>query len=306
MSAQPMIVGAGLAGLLAAHAWPRAQVLEARPRPEAIHKAVLRFRSRAASVLTGIEFREVLVRKGIWSEGAAVAPSIRCANLYAQKVLGRLTGDRSIWNTEPATRYIAPPDFYEQMVGVVGSRIAWGEVVDFTLGKGPLVSTAPLPVTLAAVGYEAANQMNFHHADIHVERLRVKGADLFQTIYFPDAATGVYRASFTGDLLIAEGSRAITPQDLQQNVFPAFGLLPGWGNVEAVGPPSRQSYGKIAPLEDAPRKAAMYHLTVRHNVFSLGRFATWRNILLDDVVDDIAVIKRLMRADGYSLRKEAS
>jgi hypothetical protein len=30
----------------------------------------------------------------------------------------------------------------------------------------------------------------------------------------------------------------------------------------------------------------------------IGRFATWRNILLDDVVDDIAVIKRLMRHGG--------
>jgi len=36
-----------------------------------------------------------------------------------------------------------------------------------------------------------------------------------------------------------------------------------------------------------------------YNVYSLGRYATWRNILLDDVYHDINVIKQLMDSDGY-------
>ena len=106
----PTIVGAGLAGLIAAHAWPQATVLEAAPKPRAGHRALLRFRSEAVGRLTGIEFRRVTVRKGIWADGAYQHPAIRWANLYAQKVVNRLAGDRSIWNLETSERFIAPED----------------------------------------------------------------------------------------------------------------------------------------------------------------------------------------------------
>ena len=45
----------------------------------------------------------------------------------------------------------------------------------------------------------------------------------------------------------------------------------------------------------------MHKMTVDHGVYSLGRFATWRNILLDDVVKDIDVIKSMMGQDKYGL-----
>ena len=63
-----------------------------------------------------------------------------------------------------------------------------------------------------------------------------------------------------------------------------------------------QKYGKIAPIDEGKRKALIGHLSTEHNIYSLGRFATWRNLLLDDVVQDIAVIKRLMNSDGYARR----
>ena len=82
----PVIVGAGLAGLLAAHAWPGASLVEAAARPTEVHKAVLRFRTRNVANLVGIEFRAVRVHKGIWQSTKFVEPNIRSANLYAQKV----------------------------------------------------------------------------------------------------------------------------------------------------------------------------------------------------------------------------
>jgi hypothetical protein len=51
----------------------------------------------------------------------------------------------------------------------------------------------------------------------------------------------------------------------------------------------------------------LFRLTHEHNVFSLGRFATWRNILLDDVVDDIVQVKRLLKSSSaYDLRRAAA
>ena len=81
----------------------------------------------------------------------------------------------------------------------------------------------------------------------------------------------------------------------------SFGIdLSGAEQLEAV----EQKYGKIAPIDDAQRKRLLFRITHEHGLFSLGRFATWRNILLDDVVDDIAVIKRLARSGAaYDVHK---
>lgn len=297
------IIGAGLAGLIAAHAWPRATILEASPQPTVNHRALLRFRTDAVARLTGIEFRQVRVHKGIVMGGEFVQPSIRAANLYARKVLGHVKGDRSIWNLAPVDRYIAPDTLYEQLVVAASDRIHWGVQSDFTFNKsrGSVVSTAPLPVTLRAVGIE--HEVAFRRAGIRVLRWTVPGVELFQTIYFPDPDdTPVYRASFTGNTLIAElvQGDAVDDIDVLYDLGEAFGV-----NVmaaESLGE-VKQTYGKIEPISDAARKDFLFRLTHEHGIYSLGRFATWRNILLDDVVDDISVIKRLSHADSrYALK----
>lgn len=296
------IIGAGLAGLIAAHAWPRATIIEASPQPTANHRALLRFRTDAVARLTGIEFRQVRVHKGIVIDREFVQPSIRAANLYARKVLGRVKGDRSIWNLEPVDRYVAPDTLYEQLVVAASDRICWGTKADFQFGKADkVVSTAPLPVTLRAVGIEPA--VEFRRAGIRVLRWTVPNVDLFQTIYFPGDETPVYRASFTGNTLIAElaeGQRFLHETDVLEELGAAFGV--SVMAAESLGE-VKQTYGKIEPISDAARKDFLFRLTHEHGIYSLGRFATWRNILLDDVVDDISVIKRLSHADSrYALK----
>lgn len=297
----PIIVGAGLAGLIAAHAWPAAKLLEASPQPRAAHRALLRFRSEAVSRLTGIEFRRVRVHKGIWADDKFQSPGIRWANLYARKVLGRLAGERSIWNLDTVERFIAPDNLHEQLLDAVGARVEWGCAADFR-AKDLLISTAPMPVTLKALGIPAAPE--FVRSSIHVTRFRVPNADVFQTVYFPEPWLAVYRASITGDMLIVESVDSNLGEDDWTTVERAFGL--GWDaceRLEAV----EQKYGKIAPIDDSVRKQLLFELTHHHNIYSLGRFATWRNILLDDVVDDIVAIKKLLKtASAYDVRRAAA
>ena len=296
----PIIVGAGLAGLIAAHAWPTAQVLEAAPQPRSGHRALLRFRSEAVGRLTGIEFRKVTVRKGIWADLAFQQPAIRWANLYAQKVVGRLAGDRSIWNLDTVQRFIAPDNLYEQLLDSVGDRISWNTNASFGM-RQLLVSTAPLPVVLRQL--DIAAPVEFPRAPIHVTRWSVPGADVFQTVYFPERGIGLYRASITGSTLIAESVDPIEEDD-EKEIERAFGIALGnCERLEAV----EQKYGKIAPIDDAVRKQLLFRLTHEHNIYSLGRFATWRNILLDDVVDDITMIKKLLKANNaYDVRRAAT
>ena len=302
-----VIVGAGLAGLLAAHAWPGILLFErgsARPS----HRALLRFRSEEVSRLTGIEFRRVLVRKGIWSDGEFVQPSIAIANSYTLKVNGRIYGDRSIWNIEPVERYIAPPTFYEQMLDAVGSRIYWQH--PFSFSSAPLntviVSTAPLPVTMDAVCIPLSTLPPFRRAAIATVRIRLRDVHAHQTVYFPDEGLALYRASITDDTFILEFAGAPEDEEVDRGIeeaCAAFGVSPLLlGEVER----GSQEFGKIEPLADAARKATLYQLTTQRSIYSLGRFATWRNILLDDVVKDIAVIKRLIRASPYDQGRIAS
>lgn len=297
------IIGAGMAGLIAGHAWPMATILEAAPAPREMHKALLRFRSDAVSKLTGIEFRRVRVHKGIWSSGEFIQPNIRAANGYAQKVLGfdRISGDRSVWNIETVDRFIAPENFYEQLLDGVGMRVEWGVTGGFSRAA-PIVNTAPLPVALQAA--KIVTDQSFVRAGIKVRRWRIPNADVFQTIYFPDLWHGLYRASITKDLLIAEFAENTEDDDRwMQELCAAFNV-----RFDEVAEPletSEQRYGKIEPISDRERKKLLFELTQTHGIFSLGRFATWRNILLDDIVDDIAVIKRLLHANAYDLKMAA-
>ncbi len=292
------IVGAGLAGLIAAHAWPQARLHERGERPAQNHKALLRFRTDAVSRLTGIEFRKVRVRKGIWSRNQFVGPNIALANDYSRKCLGRLIGERSIWQLDPVDRFIAPDDFYAQLVESVGDRITWNSTYDWAASPEPVLSTAPLPVALKALNI--AHKLDFARSPITVQRFLVSNADVHQTVYFPDLSTPVYRASITGSMLIVESVGE--PDDgLPGCVVNAFALgLADTKPIESV----HQSYGKIAPVDDAARKALLFKLTHEHGIYSLGRFATWRNLLLDDLVDDIAVIKKLLRASTYDLHQQ--
>lgn len=293
-----MIVGAGLAGLIAAHAFPKLPIIEASPEPRENHKALLRFRSTAVSQLINIEFKPVHVRKGIWLDGAWVQPAIDICNQYSRKVLNRIS-DRSIWNLDPVTRYIAPENLHQQLIDAVGHRVSWSTAANFLDGK-PKISTAPLSVTLEQVGLRGTEKddLQFRRAAIRVWRYRVKNCNVYQTVYFPTRHHNVYRASITGDVLICESIGDWEPQSdfWLTDICCAFGINSDeLCAIETVS----QKYGKIAPIDEGRRKQLIARLTREFNIFSLGRFATWRNLLLDDVAHDVMVVKRLMSADQY-------
>src|SRR5579862_9801404 len=112
---EQQIFGAGLAGLIAACRFKNAEIFEASDRQEQ-HKALLRFRDKSVSELTGIPFKEVTVHKEIDYYGVTHHRcTIGFANMYARKVSGAIRG-RSIWNLDTVKRYIAPENLYDQLV----------------------------------------------------------------------------------------------------------------------------------------------------------------------------------------------
>lgn len=291
-----LILGAGLNGCLAAYKFPNADIIEYLPTPS-LHKAVLRFRSDAVSRLTGIPFKKVTVQKGVVVDGQFVQPNIKLCNLYSLKVTGR-AADRSISNLEQAERWIAPSDFHEQMIAHLHKRIEVGS--DYVPRKEhePIISTIPLPVLAGKIGIETPVSSSEKEAPIFIRLIDFPCADVYQTIYYPDAKTNVYRASMTGSQLIIEGIGQISSRDCMK-VIEDFGL---YGRQHTFGKDFTQQFGKFIPMDSTKRKKLMYELTKEHGIYSLGRHATWRKILLDDTVKDLDVIERLIQVDEYDLR----
>lgn len=295
-----IIVGAGIAGLMAANIFQRAHVFESGSEDQANHKAVLRFRSSAVGDAMGIDFRKVVVHKGLWHDGRFVAPTIQLANLYSKKVVQRLA-DRSVWKLDPVERFIAPEDFVHQLAERCSGRIDWNTAVESFDRKEPTITTIPMNVAMRIIPEAAPQDLvppEFSYAQIAVRRWHVPKADVFQTVYFSDPDTTLYRASMTGDLLIAEYMQAADDYDL----FQAFGLSEKDCRLHDR---NKQRYGKIAPIDERWRRAFILNASMQHNVYSLGRFATWRNILADDVLHDIYVIKRLLSGDQYGASRHS-
>lgn len=311
MTTKIKIIGAGLTGMIAAHIFPQAKVYESNTLDKMTpHKALLRFRSNAVEEVTGIPFRQVTVRKGIWgrrpynSHGCFIEPSIQAANAYSLKCTGKIL-PRSIWDIAPCQRWIAPDDFIELLQENLVGRIEYGKAFDFKSRAdmqelfhhdfNPVISTVPMGIVAQQIKQPMAPEFSFR--PVKVYRLDLgDDYDVHQTVYFPFSDTSVYRASITGSMLIVEVGLELGNMNLQP-VIDAFHLPElSLDDFSATS----QRYGKIAPIDDGWRRNFIHWLSDTLGIYSLGRFGTWRNILLDDTVHDCAVIKRLMFSDSYT------
>ncbi len=301
------IIGAGLAGLLAGALNPgKHTIYEAQGHLPNNHGAVLRFRSDEISKALGISFKKVQVTKAIWYGGKYKQPTPGIQNFYSLKVTEEL-GRRSIANIDPVTRWIAPIDFTYQLS--MRCNILFNHPFpEFGNSQDtPTISTMPMPVMIDHM-FDKPEYCwaEFKRQEIWTRTFLLSDCDLYQTIYFPGDETPIYRASITGNKLIAEYCcEPVTALgfDLQtmKYICEAFGINANHMVADTVAT-THQKYGKIIEIDHTVRRSIMAKLTHEYNIYSLGRYATWRNILLDDVYHDIFKIRDLMNLDDYSRR----
>jgi hypothetical protein len=134
----------------------------------------------------------------------------------------------------------------------------------------------------------------------------VSACDAFLTVYDANPNTLVTRASITGSQLIIESTTA--NEELGKAVLlRGLDLLGVSGarifNVET----QRQAYSKIAKIDEAKRKRFISWATVKHGVFSLGRFAVWKpGLLLDDVLGDAQrIVGWIKSGDLYTMTQQS-
>lgn len=304
LSAKVDVVGAGMAGLLAA-AMLRgrcAGVYEAAPELPNNHSAVLRFRSSVVADTLGIPFRAVQAMKAIapWRNpiADALAYSLKTNGTAALRSVASADGSIS-------QRFVAPEDLIERMAALVHAPMHFGESYPFWARKGsfPIVSTIPMPSLMAALQYPRRDRIEFSSRPGINVSATLAGCDAYCSLYVPDPAFPAARISLMGNRLVAECYVEKLPFSAELVAAEAAELLglsrEAVSSVEA----RQQKYAKILPIDEGERRRFIMWASDEHGIYSLGRFATWRpGLLLDDVVQDVRVIQRLIsnRAESYA------
>lgn len=315
-----IIIGAGMAGLLAGGMIrdENVTIIESSSTIPNNHSAVLRFRSHAVGDALDIEFKQVDMLKCIHHWRNTVADSLA----YSLKCNGSATL-RSILSADSSLnkRFIAPSDLVQRMVNRIGSKnIQLGKSYDFKeakTSKKPIISTIPMPTLMGILGWDEKPEFKYVHGfNINAT---VENCDAYVSVYVPDPVEIFNRVSLTGskmtiecslpdldvkeiNCLVQEYNSGIGTNEILREAKYALGIDNQKVSNVSI---SMQRYSKILPIDDNIRKRFIMWASEKFNIYSLGRFATWRpGLLLDDVVNDVRVIRKIIKNGSYDHKKQ--
>ena len=300
-----IVIGAGMAGLLAG-AMLRSdckRVIEAQGSIPNNHSAVLRFRSTVVADTLNIPFKEVRVMKAVqpWQNPVADAMAYSFKNTGTSSLRSIVSAQGNI-----ETRYISPPDFIQRMTDCVTAKFEFGKNIDKNYISGTdevIISTIPMPTLMSILGWKSSG-VSFSSVDGLNIKARVGKMDAYFSLYVPDPDYKGSRISVTGDELTIECPNA-KEVDADEIVYRASIII--GVSLERIKDvrSHEQKYAKILPIDDSHRKRFIIWATENYNVYSLGRFATWRpGLLLDDVVNDVRIICKLANGESsYDAKK---
>lgn len=306
------IVGAGMAGLLAAAMLRNrvGRVIERAPALPNNHSAVLRFRSTAVSDALNIPFKKVKVMRSVQSYGNPVANALA----YSFKCTGQATlRSISTLDTSVVERYIAPEDMIQQMADLCPPIDFSRDFKLDTFSHEPIISTIPMLTLMSLLNYPRRPSFSYH-GGVNVTAV-LPQVDAYATVYVPAPTSMISRISLEGSRIIIEVPRAtLTPVGhliskdglsansafLIDSALRCLGLIDFKPHVTDIKM-REQQYAKIAPIDENDRRAFILWATEVYNIYSLGRYATWRpGLLLDDVVNDVRVITRIIEGHNAS------
>ncbi len=300
-----------MAGLLAAGMLRKDchKVIEAKDSLPDNHSAVLRFKTSIVGDTLNIPFKKVKAVKAVHPWLNPVADVMA----YSKKTNGNYTL-RSITsaNGDLVERFIAPPNFPSKMAEAVQCEIVFGVKVGTNFLQSlsmPAISTLPMPVLMDLLPWDGPKPQ-FQSLEGWTVTAELPGCDMYCSLYIPDPLKIPYRVSINGSQLIIEttyrsdpGNEEILRDAILADAFEALGLR---GKTGFMNPKiQRQKFIKILPIDETVRRKFIIWASDNHNIFSLGRFATWRpGLLLDDVVNDVRVIQHIQKNSNYSHRSK--
>jgi hypothetical protein len=312
-----IIIGAGMAGLLAATVL-RSNcygIIEAQPELPSNHSAVLRFKSPIVGDTCNIPFRKVRALKSTlrWKNPLLDAMAYSNKSNGDYRLRSIITADDSV-----VERYVAPPDFTAQLVERLNCAIDFNCKANndwLVRTTGPIISTLPMPVLMDLLNYTGPRPAFKSINGVNV-MAKISDCNMHCSLYLPDPKLRPYRVSINGDRLIAEVSLLTAVEETDFHAVGSDERLADLWREHALNaleiPRDRtsdyshqfQSYMKILPIDEAARLRFIIWATEKFNIYSLGRFATWRPaVLLDDIVQDVRLIQRMVGMSNYEQRK---
>jgi len=315
------IIGAGISGLIAEGAFAKdpdneITIFDHKKTSHALsgHKAVMRLRNDKIKNFIDCKLKKIAVYKAVYHEGKIYdKPNILLNNLYSLKAYGSL-GERSLLSLGRVERYLigsfnkqslitkAEVKRIDKRLDRKGALVLSGDNFQFPenfFDYDICISTMPMPLLLRAI--DGSYNVEFKYIPIYVNTalLKIK-SDVHQTLYFTNRDKSVpYRVTIEGDQIIAESIEPITGTEFNK-CLNAFGL--SWDHIDSMSfTGHEQKMGKLSPIDDDVRRKIMMDLTDKYNIYSFGRFATWRSLRIDQTLEDIEKIKMFIRikSKGY-------
>jgi len=297
-----IIVGAGMAGLLAANMLRNLSpvIVERQPELPHNHSAVLRFRSNVVGDVLNIPFRRVSLVKAVQPWRNPVADALA----YSRKCLGLYLSDRSPTlsaRVETVERFIAPSNLIERMAA--RADITYNAPYDFDKSEEKVVSTIPMPHLMDALHYQPAIPINFRWRQGINIRAVLKNCDAFASITVPDPDLIYSRVSITANELIVECPGEFGNEEIEANMPALLEQATELLGLDADDIETfewrRQAFSKIAPIEESARRRFIHWASsVTGKAWQVGRFAIWKpGLLLDDLVGDIRLVSGWMTSE---------
>lgn len=303
------ILGLGMASMLAACYYKDAEILATTEEvqnfhSDSFHTAVLRFKTNLISKITNINIPYKTVYKEILDyNGHPIPLSIAAINAYSFKTTNCYT-ERSISKDEHIVmRYVPKADFISELFHKVCYRITMIDSYhDIPKIKNDEAIISTIPLWNWYDNIWKGNENNI--LPIRVITFKIPNCDVHQTIYLP-FHVGIYRCTIEYDTLIIEliGNKSglnMSVDTALNTTCRCFGIY-SWKDFELIND-KVYNFGKMCTLDidNNKRKSAILNLTIDRHIYSLGRYATMRNIGLDAIADDIIKIDEQLNIDGYS------
>lgn len=321
MNKKIIIIGSGIAGTIAYNFFKEFNpividkgIQRYRIKP---HDAIMRLRdSQIAEYLGTYDYDPVKITKAIYYKDMLCSQSnIILNNLYSMKVYNEL-GNRSLNNLETVDRYLidgfpAPARIHwNKNVYRIENNIIY--TIDEETGKEEefkydiCISTIPMPFmkNIIRSSKEILN-VNFKYNPVYTIRIKLPfNSNVHQTIYYPEISFPVYRATIQKNILIIEAIKInkndiihINKSYLIKYVLRSFGIDKNILNKVKAYYWNEIKIGKIMAIDETIRLKYIIWLTDMHSIFSFGRFAVWRPLRADHLIDDIKKIQRMIKAN---------
>ena len=293
-----IILGAGISGALAAKFFNTEEIYDKANAPVNNHHAVMRIKDPRVGMLLGSNMESVSVKKGVYFKGVMWdKTNITINNMYSLKVSGQLSY-KSILDLSDCSRFLLSDwdikniNYGYDFVSINKNSLVFAYNNEYIQKEFDFcISTIPIQHMIKISGI-FDELPEFKYNPIFVTRFNLNiDSTVHQTIYFPDNCFNSYRVTIEGKQIIFEAINSFPDETEIEKIICLFGIstLNIENKQEFV-----QKIGKIVPYDDKYRKFILNELTEKFNLFSLGRFAIWKQIRSDDVIKDLEVIQKMI------------